>query len=163
MKRILLGLVATMVFGATLWWAMNTTSKIRASASWPATDGEVISAAVARDSTRIRGGGYNHFFRADITYRYRVNGKAYESDTFMFGVPHSFSNQAEAESEVSTYAVGRHVEVHYDPANPASATIHTGTVPEQFRIVLWMAGAGTLAGVLAVLSGFLSRRKRRRG
>ena len=163
MKRIFLGLVAAMVFGATLWWALNTTSRIRASASWPTTDGEVVSAAIARDSTRIRGGGYNHFYRADVRYRYHVNGKPYESDTFTFGVPHSYSSQTEAESEVATYAVGRHVEVHYDPDNPSSATINSGTVPKQFQVVLGMAGAGTLAGILAVLSGILSRRKRRRG
>ena len=163
MKRIFLGLVAVMVGGATLWWALATTSKIRASASWPTADGEVVKAAIALDSTRIRGGGYNRLYRADITYRYQANGKSYESDTFTFGVPHSYANRAEAESEVTTYAVGRHVEVHYDPSNPSTSTIHSGTVPEQFQIVTGMAGAFTLAGVLAVLSGIFSRRKRHRG
>ena len=163
MKRILLGSIAAIMGGAMLWWAFATTSRIRASATWPATDGEIVKSVIARDSSRIRGASYNHFYRADITYRFTVNGKAYESDVFTFGVPHTFSDSAGAATETGTYAVGRHVYVHYDPANPKVATINTGTVPEEFKFVVWPAWAFAIAGIVAVASGVISRRNRRRG
>lgn len=160
MKRILLGLVAAAMGGAILVWCWNTTSRIKASASWPAADGEVVRSAVVLDSSRIRGGGYNVTYRADIHYRYVVNSKAYESNVFTFGVPHSFANRAEADAEVARLAVGRHVEVRYDPDDPATSCLQPGVVPESMRLLAWMAGAFTLAGVVSILSGILSRRRR---
>lgn len=148
---------------AMLWWAFTTTSRIRASAKWPATDGEIVKSVIARDSSRIRGASYNHFYRADITYRFMVNGKPYESDVFTFGVPHAFSDSVEAAAETGTYAVGRHVYVHYDPANPKVATINAGTVPDEFKLVFWTAWPFAIVGILAVASGVISRRNRRRG
>jgi hypothetical protein len=159
-KRIMLGLIAALMGGAILVWCWNTSSRIKASATWPATDGEVVRSAVALDSSRIRGGGYNVTYRADIHYRYVVNGKSYESSTFTFGVPHSFANRAEADAEVARLAVGRHVEVHYDPEDPATSCLETGVVPDTIRLLAWMAGAFTLAGIISILSGVLSRRRR---
>ena len=145
--------------GAILVWCWNTTLRIKASASWPAADGEVVKSAVVLDSSRIRGGGYNVTYRADINYRYVVNSKAYESNVFTFGVPHSFANRAEADAEVARLAVGRHVEVRYDPDDPARSCLQPGVVPETLRLLAWMAGAFTLAGVVSILSGILSRRR----
>ena len=146
--------------GAILVWCWNTTSRIKASAGWPAVDGEVVRSAVVLDSSRIRGGGYNVTYQADIHYRYVVNSKAYESNVFTFGVPHSFANRAEADAEVARLAVGRHVEVRYDPDDPATSCLEPGVVPETMRLLAWMAGAFTLAGVVSILSGILSRRRR---
>ena len=162
MRRIALGLVAAVMGIWMLWWSMSTTSRIRASASWPMTDGEIIRSVVERDSTRIRGGGYNHFFRTDITYRYQVAGKSYESDTFTFGTSHTFHTQAEADAEVAFLAVGRHVEVRYDPSDPKTSTVRPGTVPENFRVINWMAGALAVAGSVSLLWGIFSFLKRRR-
>ena len=160
MKRMMLGLIAALMGGAILVWCWNTSSRIKASATWPATDGEVVRSAVALDSSRIRGGGYNVTYSADIHYRYVVNGKSYESSTFTFGVPHSFASRAEADAEVARLAVGRHVEVRYDPEDPATSCLETGVVPETIRLLAWMAGAFTLAGIISILSGVLSRRRR---
>jgi len=162
MRRILFGLIAAGMGTWVLWWSLSTTARIRASASWPMTDGEIIRSVVARDSTRIRGGGYNHFFRTDITYRYQVAGKPYESDTFTFGTSHTFRTQAEAEAEVAFYAVGRHVEVRYDPSSAARSTVRPGTVPETFRLLIWMAAGFALAGIVSLLWGIIAISKRRR-
>jgi hypothetical protein len=160
MRRILFGLVAAGMGSWILWWSLSTTGKIRASSSWPLTDGEIIRSVVERDSTRIRGGGYTHFFRTDITYRYQVAGKRYESDTFAFGTAHTFPTQAEAEAETAFYAVGRHVEVRYDPDDPASSTVRPGTVPETFKLINWMAGPLALAGVISLVWGIAAIVKR---
>ena len=161
LRRVLFGLIAAAMGVWMLWWSLSTTARIRASASWPAADGEIIRSVVARDSSRIRGGGYNHYFRAEITYRYQVAGKPYESDTFTFGTSHTFHTQAEAEAEVAFYAVGRHVEVRYDPSDPATSSVRPGTVPDTFKLITWMAAAFALAGMISLLSGIFSFRKRR--
>lgn len=160
MRRILFGLIAAGMGCWMFWWSMSTTAKIRASSSWPLTDGEIIRSVVERDSSRIRGGGYNHFFRTDITYRYQVAGTPYESDTFTFGTSHTFHTQAEADAEVAFLAVGRHVEVRYDPSDPKTSTVRPGTVPENFRVINWMAGALALAGVVSLLWGIFRKRRR---
>lgn len=159
MKRILFGVLFAIMGGAILWWCLSTTARIRASSSWPAADGEVIQSSIARDSSRIRGGGYNHFFQANVRYRYSVNGKQYESDTFTFGVPHTFSTQAEAEAETTKYSVGRHVEVRYDPSNPATASVLPGTVPEGFALLQWMSAAFLAVGLISIGSGIFSKRR----
>lgn len=160
MRRILFGLIATVMGGAILVWCWNTTSRIKASAAWPAVDGEVVSSAVALDSSRIRGGGYNVTYRADIHYRYVVSSKSYESSTFTFGVPHSFASRAEADAEVARLAVGRHVEVRYDPSDPATSCLEPGVVPDTIKLLGWMTGAFTLAGSISILSGISSRGRR---
>lgn len=141
----------------TWWW--NTTGRIRASAEWPAVDGEVIHSEIVRDSTRIRGGGYSFLHKADVRYRYYVRGHSYESDVFTFGIPHSYYNRAEAETEVATYAVGRHVSVRYDPSNPETSCINPGTVPQQFAVLGWMSGAFLVAGLVSLISGILTLKR----
>lgn len=144
---------------AVLMWWWNTTNRIRASAEWPAVDGEIIHSEIVRDSTRNRGGNYNILHRADVRYRYEVSGRQYESDVFTFGIPHSFDKRADAETEIATYAVGRHVSVRYDPSSPETSCINPGTVPEQFAVLAWMSGAFLVAGLVSIISGSLTLKR----
>ena len=102
---------------------------------------------------------YNILHRADVRYRYEVSGRQYESDVFTFGVPHSFDKRADAETEIATYAVGRHVSVRYDPSSPETSCINPGTVPEQFAVLAWMSGACLVAGLVSIISGSLTLKR----
>lgn len=163
MKRILVGLVAVGIGGALVFWTHNTTSRIRASASWPTTAGEVVRSSVVVDSSRIRGGGYNLSYRADVRYRYEVAAKNFESSTFTFGVQRSFVERTQAESEVALYPVGRNVQVYFDRSEPATSCLLPGTVPPDFDILMWMSLGFLVAGVASVSSGVYSRRNQTRG
>ena len=160
MKRIALGLIAAIMGAAILSWTWNTSLRIKSSAKWPTTQGQVVSSSIVNDSTRIRGGGYNRLYRAAITYQYTVNGKQYKSDTFTFGIPHSFANRADAEHETQVFPVGKTVDVHFDPRNPATASLESGTVPQQFTLLGWMSGLFLVAGLVALVSGILNLRRR---
>ncbi len=163
MKRILMGFIAAGMGGALVLWTWNTTSRIRASESWPTTIGEVVQSRVVVDSSRIRGGGYNLSYRADVRYRYEVAAKIFESSTFTFGVQRSFVERAQAESEVALYPVGRNVQVYFDRSEPATSCLLPGTVPRNFDILLRMSLGFLVAGVASVSSGIYSRRNQTRG
>ena len=154
---MLIGFLLAIMGGGTLLWWWNTTSRIRASASWPTASGWVYSSSLGRDSTRIRGGSYDILHVADVKYRYSVGGKAYESNTFTFGVPHSYTNQSDAVAELAKYPIGRAVEVRYDPADPATSSLMPGVVPEQFTLLAWMSGAFLLAGLILFGAGLARR------
>ena len=158
-----MGLIAAGMGGALVLWTWNTTSRIRASASWPTTMGEVVQSRVVVDSSRIRGGGYNLSYRADVRYRYEVTAKRFESGTFTFGTPRSFADRTGAESEVALYPVGRNVQVYFDRSEPATSCLLPGTVPPDFNILMWMSLGFLVAGVASVSSGVYSRRNQTRG
>ena len=136
-------------------------SRIRESASWPTADGTVIESKVVSDSSRIRGGGYNRFYTADVRYEYLVNGRRFESKTFTFGVPHSFADSPSAQAEVAAYPPGRGVKVYYDPDDPETACLAPGNVPQVYSLLLGTAALITVIGLVMFALGLRSRRTRR--
>jgi hypothetical protein len=136
--------------------------KIKASAHWPTTPGQVISSSVARDSTRIRGGGYNHFYDAQFRYQYTVNGRQYTSNVLTFGTRNNFSDSISAAQKTATLPVGSSVPVHFDPRDPATACLEAGVVPKQFNLIGWMAAVFLFAGLVSIISGIIYLRRRLR-
>jgi hypothetical protein len=144
---------------AILSWTWKTSNRIKAAVHWPVAQGQVISSSVGRDSTRIRGGGYNHYLVPNIRYQYAVDGKSYTSATVVFGVRKRFKTQAEAEEEIAVFPVGRGVPVHYDPADPSVASLEAGAVPSVMPMLQWMSALFLLIGLIAIVSGILSIRR----
>lgn len=155
MKRILFGLLLALMGGPILLWAMKAKGRNEACDSWPVTRGEVLKSAAVRDSSRIRGGGYNKFVRQDILYRYTVNSKSYESSTITFGTP-TIVGEGE-----TVPPVGSIVTVHYDPDEPATSCLTGGVSPQDMNIVTYSAGAFLLAGIISIISGVMGRRNKR--
>ena len=42
----------------------------------------------------------------------------------------------------------------------ATSSLETGVIPDTIKLLAWMSGAFTLAGIISILSGVLSRRRR---
>jgi hypothetical protein len=84
------------------------------------------------------------YYRPIIAYQYQVNGKSYQCDHLAFGKQTSAQpderGRLKAKEKAQQYLVGRSVDVHYNPANPADAVLEVRT-----------AGAGSLIGVAIVL------------
>jgi len=158
--RVLLGVLALAISGAALFWVVDTRATIRASTGWPTANGVVVSSRVKRDSTRIRGGGYNIHYVADVRYAYEVGGRRYESDTFAFGTSHAFPDSAAALAEVSAYPPGRTVRVYHDPADPATSCLSPGVEPEGFDMLLGMSGVFALGGAFMLALGVRAMRRR---
>jgi hypothetical protein len=146
----------TAMCGIMLQWSTRTAASIKDSKAWPTAQGTVISSQALSDSSRIKGGGYNHYYTVDVTYKYLVNGNSYQSNVFVFGIPKSFADSAEAQSVVAAHPVNGNVTVYYDPADPGRSCLEPGTVPPQFGLITLMSGGFLLVGLLLLISGGFS-------
>jgi hypothetical protein len=95
-------------------------------ASWPVAQGQIVSSNVesfhsstSDDTHRIP------HYKAVIEYRYEVQGQEYHSSRLSLGAEVSSSSRAAADKLVALHPAGRLVNVHYDPQDPASATLDT--------------------------------------
>lgn len=159
MRRVLFGLVAAIMGAAILSWTSKTSNRIKAAVNWPTAEGRIITSSVGRDSTRIRGGGYNHYLVPVIQYHYAVNGREYTSSTVIFGTRKRFKTQAEVEQDIAGYPVGKTVPVHYDPTDPGIAALEAGNVPPVFPLMQRMSALFLLIGIVAIVSGILGIRR----
>ena len=156
LKRLIIGLLFIVIGGGLISWSSRSTSKVSAINAWPTAQGTVLSSEVAVDTTRLTGGRFSEDYRADVRYRYHVDGATYESNVFVLGLPKVFASRAEAEKVVEAYPAGGAVTVLYAPGNPArSALERGGTIPEAFGLMTLTAGMFLLIGLLLAISGAL--------
>lgn len=98
----------------------------KASASWPTTQGEIVSSKVVREEERVERDGESTVditYRPEIRFGYRVGGRDYSSDSWKIGMAVSSGSPTYAETIVARYPAGRSVAVHYDPARPDEAVL----------------------------------------
>lgn len=100
--------------------------------NWPTVAGEVTRSEV-ESSTDSDGTTY----RAEVSFRYEVNGQEHESDTWRFGAWGS-SDSSEARDVVKRFPVGRTVDVYYNPDDPASAVLEVGVQGMDLFLLLFM-------------------------
>lgn len=100
-------------------------------ASWPETQGTVVSATVKTHTSR-RGSqsvGQRDRLREyypSITYRWTVNGQTYTGSQYQIGANADSYYRAErekAEAEVAKYPAGTAIPVYYDPDAPSTAVL----------------------------------------
>ena len=158
MSRVLLGFGAMLIGGACLVWSFATISKVTASADWPTTDGIVSHSQVERQTSRIRGGGYNVYYDVDIRYRYRVDGEQYESGTFGIGTSHSFGDSSAAQAEVDAYPVGRSITVYYSPEAPEQSALVPQEPPAGLDLLVVLSGLFVVGGAILLWTGLRAAR-----
>jgi Protein of unknown function (DUF3592) len=156
LKRLIIGLLFIVIGGGLISSSSRSTSKVSATKAWPTAEGTVLSSEVAVDTIKLTGGRLSEQYRADVRYRFLVDGGRYESNVFVLGPPKSFADRAEAEKVVEAHPAGGPVTVHYEPGNPArSALEHGGTIPQAFGLMTLTAGMFLLIGLLLAISGAL--------
>lgn len=138
---LIIGLVGL----ATFCYGHYQLSRARASRTWPSVDGEIFTSRIKRH-TDDEGTHYS----ADIEYRYRVDGKEFESSVIVIG-GHSYS----AHGAVGRYPQGQQVKVAYNPSNPHQAVLEPGVESTQMQTI----GVGVMFGALfmAILFNFILR------
>ena len=93
--------------------------------SWPSTDGEIEHAATLYQTSRSPSGGLSATYKADIAYRYQVNGKDYSSSAItLLDVS---STAGRAQSVVDRYPDRSKVQVFYNPDDPSDAVLEPGS------------------------------------
>jgi hypothetical protein len=141
----LVSLVFVGIGGILLGLAIRMAGKARQSLSWPSTEGEIAHSAVLlqRDSSASETTVVN--YRADIVYRYKVNGRSYSSSKIALVDLASSSGRAQA--LVERYPDQSTTEVYYNPADPAESVLEPGS--SSGLTVLQVIGAiSTLFGLV---------------
>jgi hypothetical protein len=99
-------------------WSIGAGVKSRA---WPRTSGTITVDDLERDRM-LRFTTY----RAEVAYRYTVEGKEYAANRVFFGDSVATSLSGPAARRIVKYPVGSKVTVFYDPARPSTAVLEPG-------------------------------------
>lgn len=107
-----------------MWISLSAKRRAQAAKKWPVAPGEIASSQVKQEH-RYTAQGYRLYFIPEIIYRYRVNGRDYESRRINFNVAQGVT-EAWAQSFVDRYPVGKKVNVSYHPVRPEESVLeHT--------------------------------------
>jgi hypothetical protein len=130
------GLAALAIFIATHRYS-------RQAQSWPRVTGTIVRSEV--ESFREMTGGHTSImYRPAVEYAYTVGALALRGNQIKLAMTTSGS-QDYAQSVVKKYPQGSTVEVHYDPANPATAALENPT-----GATWWVAALAAAAFALSV-------------
>ncbi|WP_246675144.1 DUF3592 domain-containing protein [Mesorhizobium sp. B2-3-4] len=115
----------------------------RQAAKWPVTSGRIDASGL--ETVRIDSAYQRRrsVFRSRIVYSYEVAGRHYTSARVTFGANVMASLPGLVSGQIGRYAEGSKVDVHYDPANPASAVLE----PRARGLwLLWVCALAFLCG-----------------
>lgn len=151
-----LGAAALLLFMGLFVLRMGFVQKAMAeqAAKWPVAAGRIDASGLQAIKTRDRFEGYRPWrtvFKSRIVYSYGVAGQRYSADRVAFGATVTASLPGLVGGQAARYVEGGKVDVHYDPANPASAVLECRV---RGLWVLWVCSVGFLGGA-ALLVGLV--------
>jgi Protein of unknown function (DUF3592) len=111
-----------------------------ASKTWPTVPGTVMTADVARSTSRT-----GDVFDPHVTYAYVVDGESYFGQIVRSG-GFDYGDRARAEAKLAVYPVGAVVAVRYDPNRPSRSVLESGGGGDSWLLV----GAGIAMGGVGV-------------
>lgn len=132
---LLIGATVAVIACAVIAWTVygairENESNIRnadASLTWPSVKGRVTETRL--DASR-KPKAKTTDYTALITYTYSVNGQSYTANRIRFGAEGENTRESQ-QSVLNRFPEGARVDVLYDPANPAIATLLTGRAAYQ--------------------------------
>lgn len=146
----LFGLV--ILFGAAVVYReANALQTQNASFRWPTATGTVFQ------SSRIYGGDHE---RADVVYRYEVDGTRYIARQISLWSPDlsSWVSSHDIQRFVSAHPVGSEVTVYYDPKQFGNAVLIPGAYERGNEFVMGAAGVCIIAAIIGMLNSTRRRR-----
>lgn len=129
--------------------AINMARKGRQSLSWPSTEGEIAHSAVLFQTESSPSQGRNSTFKADIAYRYKVNGRSYSSAKI--AVLDLSSTMRSAQSLVDRYPDKSKIDVFYNPRDPSDAVLEPGS-SSGVTVLYLIGGVFVAAGLLFLVT-----------
>ncbi len=100
---------------------------------WDTTEGRVVETYIEQRPTR----GVDKY-APFVVYAYTANGKTYQSNLITHGeIP--LLNDRDAQKAIAKYPVGSTVKVHYNPDNPAEATLALSSGSSMFFVWILLA------------------------
>ena len=112
-------------------------------AKWPVAAGRIESSGLQALRNYSGYQRWRTVFKSRIVYSYGVAGQRYTADRVTFGATVTASLPGLVRGQARSYAERSNVDVHYDPANPASAVLECRV---RGLWLLWVCSAGFLGG-----------------
>lgn len=135
--------------GFLIWGAVHREQ----AQSYPSTQG-----IITRSHIEISDSDGTTVYGPEVDFSYEVNGKAYISDTYRYGV-WSSSDRSRAESVVGKYTTGKKVEVFYNPSDPSNAILERDAQRIDYFLTLFMTPFNVvMLGAWAILASTIKRR-----
>jgi hypothetical protein len=145
----------TGVFDGFIAWTIYRQSRAE---SYPVTTGIVTGAEMSSHTSTDSDGHTSTTYRADIRFRYEVDGRTYTSDTYRYGVM-STSDHSHAGSVLERYPVDAEVLVHYNPRDPSDAVLEVGVSGMDMFLILFLTPFNLVGlWLLAMVGGSIRRR-----
>jgi Protein of unknown function (DUF3592) len=122
LETLLLATVAILVaaFARHAWQIQ------RESPAWPSVQGEIVtSRVVAQNETGDAHGTSGHHWRAELSYRYQVQGVTH-TGTRIRAMGRNHFDEASAQAELAPFPVGAKVPVYYRPEAPGTSVLIPG-------------------------------------
>lgn len=126
-------------------------SDFKASASWPAIPGKIVSSNIIEDTERERDDDGRErestTYRPDIRFAYSVDGADYTTDTWKLGGIVGSGSPKYAQGVIGRFPAGQAVTVYYNPASPDVAVLDPANrdgawMPLIFGVAFGLAGIG---------------------
>lgn len=148
-----LGAAAVLLFMGLFALRMGFAQKSMAeqAAKWPVTAGRIDSSGLQALRNHSGYRRWRTVFKSRIVYSYGVAGQRYSADRVTFGATVTATLPGLVSGQARGYVEGSKVDVHYDPANPASAVLECRV---RGLWLLWACSAGFLVGA-ALLVGLV--------
>jgi hypothetical protein len=153
MSRIIGGVVIILLSGVTTFLGFYLKLEYEKVEAYPSARGRVLTAGIGSARKSEERGTRTVYF-PEVRYRYEVDGRTYENDTF--GVMEPEWSLGRARETVRRYEAGKPCTVFYDPADPSESVLDK-TSGKAFPWVIIVSGA--LFGLvgLAIAAGPLLR------
>ena len=154
MLSLVIGLIAialavTVVAAVRLRGARRAIARCR---TWKLVTGRVIASSIREVLVDDVGTQYTPI----VVYRYVLDDTQYESEHLTIGGHTQYSLRRNAERQLARYVVGRPVQLHVDPHDPASSVLEcrapSVTVLWTMLVVIWIVMIGGL-GLLLMTPG----------
>jgi hypothetical protein len=142
---VLMSLVFIAIALVLLYYARSVSAKAQQSLSWPQAEGAISHSAVLQRMQQSSDSTNAATYKADVTYRYKVQGRDYSSERI--SLADFSSSTGRAQGIVDRYPDGATVTVYYNPANPSHAVLERGSTTG-IGVLYLIGGIFAAAGLL---------------
>jgi hypothetical protein len=104
------------------YYAYNVHANATNSTGWPSVQGTITRSDVEESRRKAR-----MIYTPKIEYRYAINGQEYHGARISFLSNKIDSSEEAAQEYVAKYPLNSACKIFYDPSNPSSCTLETGT------------------------------------
>jgi len=151
---VLMSLVFIAIGSGLLFYARRVSAKAQQSLSWPTTDGAISHSAVLQQMGQTSSSTNAANYKADVTYRYKVQGRDYSSERITLA---DFSSSGgRAQGIVDRYPDGAPVTVYYNPVDPSDAVLERGST-SGIAVLCVIGGIFAAAGLLFLVGSLTGR------